>query len=113
VSSPTSPSTSSIPTPELDPSSAPAAGTDAAPLAALMDVSMPVIIEVGRTMLTVQEILKLTGGSVIPLDRMLGEPVDLYVSDRKLAEAEVVVIGDQFGVRITRMLMSPGGEARA
>jgi flagellar motor switch protein FliN/FliY len=109
----TPPSTSSIPTPELDPASSPVGGAESAPLAALLDVSMPVIIEVGRTMLTVQEILKLAPGSVVALDRMLGEPVDLYVSDRKLAEAEVVVIGDQFGVRITRMLMNPAGEARA
>lgn len=107
------PATSAVPTPELDPSAGPAAGADSAPLAALLEVSMPVILEVGRTTLTVQEILKLSVGSVVPLDRMLGEPVDLYVSDRKLAEGEVVVVGDQFGVRITRMIGSAGGEIRA
>lgn len=75
-----------------------------APLDALLDVSLPVAIEFGRTTMTVQEILDLGVGSVIRLDRMVGEPIDIYVSDRKLAEGEVVVVGEYFGVRITRIL---------
>ena len=74
------------------------------PLDALMDVSLPVVIEIGRTRLTVQEVLQLAHGSVVQLDRIVGEPVDIYVSDRKLAQGEVVVVGDHFGVRITRVL---------
>ncbi len=54
--------------------------------------------------MTVQEVLELGSGSVIQLDRMVGEPIDIYVSDRKLAEGEVVVIGEHFGVRITRIV---------
>jgi flagellar motor switch protein FliN len=70
----------------------------------LLDVSLPVAIEFGRTHMTVQEVLELGNGSVIQLDRMVGEPIDIYVSDRKLAEGEVVVIGEHFGVRITRIV---------
>ncbi len=70
----------------------------------LLDVSLPVAIEFGRTHMTVQEVLELGSGSVIQLDRMVGEPIDIYVSDRKLAEGEVVVIGEHFGVRITRIV---------
>ncbi len=73
----------------------------------LLDVSLPVAIEFGRTHMTVQEVLDLGNGSVIQLDRMVGEPIDIFVSDRKLAEGEVVVIGEHFGVRITRILAGP------
>lgn len=70
----------------------------------LMDVSMPVAIEIGRANMTVHEILHLAIGSVIQLDRIVGEPVDIYVSDRRFAQGEVVVVGEHFGVRITRVL---------
>lgn len=73
-------------------------------LDALLDVSLPVIAEFGRTTMTVQEVLALGAGSVIPLSRIVGEPIDLYVADRKFAEGEVVVIAEHFGVRITRIL---------
>lgn len=75
-----------------------------ASLDTLLDVSLPVAIEFGRTSMTVQEVLDLGTGSVIQLSRMVGEPIDIYVSDRKLAEGEVVVVGEYFGVRITRIL---------
>jgi flagellar motor switch protein FliN/FliY len=94
-----------------DLSELPAAGTARAgasvlpgSLDTLLDVSLPVAIEFGRTHMTVQEVLELGSGSVIQLDRMVGEPIDIYISDRKLAEGEVVVIGEHFGVRITRIL---------
>ncbi len=83
-------------------------GAGSAALDTLLDVSLPVAIEFGRTSMTVQEVLDLGTGSVIQLNRMVGEPIDIYVSDRKLAEGEVVVVGEHFGVRITRIL--PGGE---
>jgi flagellar motor switch protein FliN/FliY len=75
-----------------------------ASLETLLDVSLPVAIEFGRTTMTIQEVLELGNGSVIELSRMVGEPVDIFVSDRKLAEGEVVVVGEHFGVRITRIL---------
>jgi flagellar motor switch protein FliN len=75
-------------------------------LDALLDVSLPVIAEFGRTTMTVQEVLALGAGSVIPLTRIVGEPIELFVADRKFAEGEVVVIAEHFGVRITRILSS-------
>jgi flagellar motor switch protein FliN/FliY len=86
------------------PRGAPGAVGVAGSLDTLLDVSLPVAIEFGRTHMTVQEVLELGSGSVIQLDRMVGEPIDIYVSDRKLAEGEVVVIGEHFGVRITRIV---------
>ena len=70
-------------------------------LKTLLDVSMPVVIEIGRTSMTIQEVLQLGVGSVIELDRAVGEPVDIFVSDRKFANGEIVVVGEYFGVRIT------------
>lgn len=75
-----------------------------AALSTLYDLTMPVSIELGRTKMTVQELLTLGRGSVIHLDRLAGEPMDVYVGDRRFAEGEVVVIGEQFGIRITRVL---------
>jgi flagellar motor switch protein FliN len=74
------------------------------PLSLLLDLTMPVSIELGRTRMSVQEILRLGRGSVVQLERLAGEPIDLYVSDRRFAEGEVVVLGDHFGVRITRIV---------
>ncbi|MEO8563622.1 MAG: flagellar motor switch protein FliN [bacterium] len=74
------------------------------PLSMLLDLTLPVSIELGRTNMTVQEILRLGRGSVIQLERLAGEPIDIYVGDRRFAEGEVVVLGEHFGVRITRVL---------
>ena len=82
------------------------------PLEMLMDLTFPVSIELGRTSMTVQEILKLGRGSVIQLERLAGEPIDIYIGDRRFAEGEVVVLGEHFGVRITRIL-TPNGAAEA
>lgn len=79
-------------------------GTTEVPISMLLDLTMPVSIELGRTSMTVQEILRLGRGSVIQLDRLAGEPIDIYVGDRRFAEGEVVVLGEHFGVRITRIL---------
>lgn len=70
----------------------------------LLDMTLPVTVEFGRTTMTIQEVLDLGPGSVVQLERLVGEPVDIYVSDRRLAEGEIVVVGEQFGVRITRLL---------
>ncbi len=88
-----------------------AEGSDAGSLAALSvlhGLTMPVAIELGRTRMSVQEILGLGRGSVIQLERLAGEPVDVFVGDRRFAEGEVVVVGEQFGVRVTRMLHAAG-----
>jgi flagellar motor switch protein FliN/FliY len=74
------------------------------PIGMLLDLSLPVSIELGRTNMTVQELLRLGRGSVIQLDRLAGEPIDIFVGDRRFAEGEVVVLGEHFGVRITRIV---------
>ena len=75
-----------------------------ASLSMVYDLTVPVAIELGRTRMSVQEVLALGRGSVIQLDRLAGEPIDVFVGDRRFAEGEVVVVGEQFGVRITRIL---------
>lgn len=83
------------------------------PLGMLLDLTLPVSIELGRTSLTVQEVLRLGRGSVVQLDRLAGEPVDIYVGDRRFAEGEVVVLGEHFGVRVTRIISRTAGAAEA
>ena len=80
-----------------------AMGNTEVPLGMLLDLALPVSIELGRTSMTVQEILRLGRGAVIQLDRLAGEPIDIYVGDRRFAEGEVVVLGEHFGVRVTRI----------
>lgn len=74
------------------------------PLSLLLDLTLPVSIELGRTSMTVQEILRLGRGAVVQLERLAGEPIDVYVGERRFAEGEVVVLGEHFGVRITRIV---------
>ena len=74
------------------------------PISMLLDLSLPVSIELGRTTMTVQEILRLGRGAVVQLERVAGEPIDIYIGDRRFAEGEVVVLGEHFGVRITRIV---------
>lgn len=79
-------------------------GSPEVPLSMLLDLTLAVSIELGRTTMTVQEILRLGRGSVIQLDRVAGEPIDVFVGERRFAEGEVVVLGEYFGVRITRIV---------
>jgi flagellar motor switch protein FliN/FliY len=93
-----------------------AGATDAngeVPISMLLDLTLPVSIELGRTSMTVQEILRLGRGSVIQLERLAGEPIDIYVGDRRFAEGEVVILGESFGVRVTRILPRSGSEELA
>lgn len=67
----------------------------------LLDIPLQVTVELGRTKRSVKEILELTSGSIIELDKLAGEPVDILVNSRLVAKGEVVVIDENFGVRIT------------
>jgi len=78
----------------------------------LMDVSLQLSVVLGQTRLSVRQVLDLQKGSVIELDRMAGDAVDVYVNDRLIAQGEVVVVDDNFGVRISR-LISPNHEEGA
>lgn len=83
------------------PAPVPAAGRN---MGLLMDVPLAVTVELGRTRMTVQQVLELERGSVIELDRIAGEAVDVFVNDRLIAHGEVVVVDDKFGVRITKIV---------
>ena len=70
----------------------------------LMDVPMKVTVELGRTKKLIREILDLAPGSVVELDKLAGEPVDIFVNTKLMAKGEVVVIDENFGVRITEIV---------
>ena len=72
----------------------------------LMDVSLRVTVELGRTRMQLAQILELQHGSVVELERLAGDPVDILVNDCLVARGEVVVVDDKFGVRITEMVSS-------
>jgi flagellar motor switch protein FliN len=67
----------------------------------LLDVPLSVTVELGRTRSTIQELLALAPGSVVELDKLAGEPLDIVVNDRLVARGEAVVVNDKFGIRIT------------
>lgn len=70
----------------------------------LFDVPLNVTVELGRTKLTLKEVMELGVGSLIELDKLTGEPVDVYVNNKLIARGEVVVIDENFGVRITEIV---------
>lgn len=70
----------------------------------LLDIPLQVTVELGRTKRSVEEILEMSPGSIIELDKLAGEPVDILVNNRLIANGEVVVIDENFGVRITDVL---------
>lgn len=70
----------------------------------LLDVKLPVAIELGRTQMTIHDILDLTSGSVVELSKLAGEPVDLLVNDKVIARGEVVVVDENFGLRVTSLI---------
>ncbi|WP_270812813.1 MULTISPECIES: flagellar motor switch phosphatase FliY [Exiguobacterium] len=82
------------------------ASQEAAPanLGLLYDVPLNVTVELGRTKKSVREVLELSQGSIIELDKLAGEPVDIYVNQQRIARGEVVVIEENFGVRVTEII---------
>jgi flagellar motor switch protein FliN/FliY len=70
----------------------------------IMDVVLNVSVELGRTHMTVRQVLDLDQDSVIELDRLAGEVVDVFVNDHLIARGEVVVVDDKFGVRISELI---------
>lgn len=88
-----------------------AAKPDKVSMRSLHDVPMTLTVEVGRTSLPVRQVLELVPGSVLELDRAAGSPADLLVNGRLIARGEVVVIDEEFGVRITEILATPEASA--
>jgi flagellar motor switch protein FliN/FliY len=73
-------------------------------LSRLHDVPVELAVEVGRTKMTIREALALGPGSIVTLNRLAGEPVDLLVNGKPIARGEVVVIDEEFGLRVTEVL---------
>jgi flagellar motor switch protein FliN/FliY len=86
---------------ELPPRATPAAGCD---LTLLGDIELDVRIELGRTNMRLDDVLKLTDGSVLELDRLAGDTVDVFVTDRLVARGQVVVLNKNLAVRITEVV---------
>lgn len=83
------------------------AGTSSGPSYVLADVEMGVTAELGRCRMTVRELLSITPGAVIDLDRAAGAPVDVLVNGTLIARGEVVVIDEEFGIRISELVPQP------
>ena len=72
----------------------------------LYDVPVELAVEIGRTFMTIRETLSLGPGSIVSLNRLAGEPVDLLVNGKPIARGEVVVIDEEFGLRVTEVVSS-------
>ena len=68
-----------------------------------MDVGLDVKIELGGAQMAIEDILKLRKGSVVELDKLAGDPVDILVNDRPVAKGEILVVNDNFCVRVTEI----------
>ncbi len=87
----------------IEPSGGPAGDLDHK-MELLMDLALPVAIELGRTQLLIRDILDLQRGSVVEFEKLASEPVDILINGKKMAEGEVVVIEKHFGIRVTNLV---------
>lgn len=70
----------------------------------LKNIPVTISVEVGRTSLQIKELMRLTQGSVVELDRLAGEPLDLLVNDTLVAQGEIVLVNDRYGMRLTQIV---------
>ena len=70
----------------------------------LHNIPVTISVEVGRTSLKIRDLMRLTQGSVVELDRIAGEPLDLLVNDTLVAQGEVVLVNERYGVRLTQVI---------
>jgi flagellar motor switch protein FliN len=89
-----------------------AASGEAGNIDLLMDISIPVIARLGATEMRIRDILQLLPGSIVELDKLAGDPVDLFVRGKLFAQGEVVVVDESFGIRVTKIL-DPSEKAAA
>jgi flagellar motor switch protein FliN/FliY len=81
-----------------------AEGDQRQPIDLLGEVEMDLRIELGRTQMRLEEVLQLRGGSVVALDKLAGDPVDVFVNGRLIARGEVLVMNDNFCIRVTELV---------
>jgi flagellar motor switch protein FliN len=86
------------------------ASTERASLELLRDVELDLRIELGRTHMYLEDVLQLRRGSVVPLDKLAGDPVDVFVNGRLVARGEVLVLNDNFCVRIAELISGDDGD---
>ena len=92
---------------QLEPDLLPAVvsqGGGLADLAPVLDVPVELAVEIGRTRMTIRETLSIAPGSIIALDKMAGDPVDLLVNGKRIARGEVIAIDEEFGLRVTEVV---------
>lgn len=70
----------------------------------LMDVSLQVSVEVGRARMTINDLLQMGPGSVVELEKLAGEPLDIFINGKAVARGEAVIVNEKFGVRLTDIL---------
>lgn len=70
----------------------------------VLDIPVTISMEIGRTKINIRNLLQLSQGSVVELDRLAGEPMDVLVNDTLIAHGEVVVVNDKFGIRLTDVI---------
>ncbi|MFH2002630.1 MAG: flagellar motor switch protein FliN [Planctomycetota bacterium] len=73
----------------------------------LMDVTVPISVELGQSTMKIEDILQLSNGSIVELDRLVDEPIDLKINGRLMARGEIVVVDDSFGIRISEIVNQP------
>ncbi len=86
---------------ELIPEDAPITGDEKRKLDAILDIPVTISMEVGRSNISIRNLLQLNQGSVVELDRVAGESLDVLVNGTLIAHGEVVVVNDKFGIRLT------------
>lgn len=70
----------------------------------LMDVALQVSVEVGRARMTIQDLLQMGPGSVVELEKLAGEPLDIFINGKPVARGEAVIVNEKFGVRLTDII---------
>jgi flagellar motor switch protein FliN/FliY len=76
-------------------------GIDSEKIRVLNNIEVEMSIEVGRSKITIRDLLRLNEGSVVELDRLAGEPLDILINGTMIAKGEVVMVGERFGIRLT------------
>ena len=90
---------------EFKPFSGTAANKESATLELMSDVQLDMTIELGRTHMELEDVLKLKQGSVVPLDKLAGDPADIYVNGRLVARGEILVLNDNFCIRVAELIV--------
>jgi flagellar motor switch protein FliN len=89
---------------ELEDTAAPISAEEHARLDSILDIPVTISMEVGRSKINIRNLLQLNQGSVVELDRIAGEPLDVLINGTLIAHGEVVVVNDKFGIRLTDVI---------